>query len=69
MGGSWFLPFYLLYLGIIKKKVMATFKSKGSHSTVTVTVKTGVLVDDYKIQQYVAELSELINNHIKKGLV
>jgi len=48
---------------------MATFKSKGPHSTVTVTIKNGVPVDDYKIQQYVAELNELINSHIKKGLV
>jgi hypothetical protein len=48
---------------------MATFKAKGSHSSVTVNIKTGVLVDDYKIQQYVVELNELINNHIQKGLV
>ena len=48
---------------------MATFKAKGSQHSVTVKIKTGVLVDDYKIQKYVAELNELINNHIQKGLV
>jgi hypothetical protein len=49
--------------------VMATFKAKGSQHSVTVNIKSGVLVDDYKIQKYVAELNELINNHIQKGLV
>jgi hypothetical protein len=49
--------------------VMATFKAKGSQHSVIVNIKSGVLVDDYKIQKYVAELNELINNHIQKGLV
>ena len=34
---------------------------------VFVTIKNNKLIDDYKIQQYVNELGEFIQNHINKG--
>jgi hypothetical protein len=48
---------------------MTKFETKNKYVTVTVNIKGDVLVDDYKVQQYISELNELINNHIKKGLV
>jgi hypothetical protein len=48
---------------------MKKFEMKSQYVTVKVSIKGDVLVDDYKVQQYISELNELINNHIKKGLV
>ena len=48
---------------------MKKFEVKSKYVTVRVNIKGNVLVDDYKVQQYIDELNELINNHIKKGLV
>jgi hypothetical protein len=47
---------------------MKKFEAKSKYVTVKVSIKGDVLVDDYKVQQYINELNELINNHIQKGL-
>jgi len=47
---------------------MKKFETKNKYVTVKVSIKGDVLVDDYKVQQYINELNELINNHIQKGL-
>jgi hypothetical protein len=48
---------------------MNKFEAKSKYVTVKVSIKGNVLVDDYKVQQYINELNELINNHVIKGLV
>jgi hypothetical protein len=48
---------------------MSKFEAKSKYVTVKVTIKGNVLVDDYKVQQYIDELNEQITNHVIKGLV
>ena len=48
---------------------MNKFETKSKYVTVKVNIKGNVLVDDYKVQQYINELIELINNHVLRGLV
>jgi hypothetical protein len=45
----------------------APFKTTTKDVDVSVTIKNNKLIDDYKVQQYVNELGELIQNHINKG--
>jgi hypothetical protein len=42
-------------------------KGKSKHVTVNVNIKDSVLIDNYKVQQYINELTELIQTHINKG--
>jgi hypothetical protein len=42
-------------------------KSKSKHVSVSVNIKDNVLIDNYKIQQYINELNQLIQSHINKG--
>ena len=48
---------------------MNKFEAKSKYVTVKVSIKGNVLVDDYKVQQYLNEFNELINNHVLRGLV
>ena len=48
---------------------MNKFEAKSKYVTVKVSIKGNVLVDDYKVQQYINEFNELINNHVLRGLV
>ena len=45
----------------------APLKTTTEDVDVSVTIKNNKLIDDYKVQQYVNELGELIQNHINKG--
>ena len=45
----------------------APLKTTTKDVDVSVTIKNNKLIDDYKVQQYVNELGELIQNHINKG--
>jgi hypothetical protein len=47
---------------------MKKFEAKSKYVTVKVSIKGNALVDDYKVQQYINELNELVNNHVLKGL-
>jgi hypothetical protein len=47
---------------------MQRFKVKTKLATVTVTVKDGMAVDPYKIEQYAQEALEAITWHIQKGM-
>ncbi len=47
---------------------MEKFEAKSKYVTVKVSIKGNVLVDEYKVQQYVSELNELITNHIKNHI-
>ena len=47
---------------------MQRFKVKTKLATVTVTVKDGMLVDPYKMEQYAQEALEAITRHIQKGM-
>lgn len=42
-------------------------KGKSKHVTVNVNIKDSVLIDNYKVQQYINELTKLIQTHINKG--
>ena len=46
---------------------MQRFKVKTKLATVTVTVKDGMAVDSYKMEQYAQEALEAITRHIQKG--
>jgi transcriptional regulator of met regulon len=46
---------------------MSKFKGKTKDVTVSVSIKTDKLIDDYKVQQYINELTQLIQSHINKG--
>jgi hypothetical protein len=47
---------------------MQRFKVKTKLATVTVTVKDGMAVDPYKIEQYAQEALEAVTRHIQKGM-
>ena len=49
-------------------KEEAPFKTTTKDVDVSVTIKNNKLIDDYKVQQYVNELGELIQNHINKNV-
>lgn len=46
---------------------MSKLKGTTKDVNVNVKIKNNKLIDDYKIQQYINELTELIQNHINKG--
>lgn len=46
---------------------MNKLKGKSKDVNVSVTIKNSKLIDDYKVQQYINELTELIQSHINKG--
>ena len=46
---------------------MQRFKVKTKLATVTVTVKDGMSVDPYKMEQYAQEALEAVTRHIQKG--
>ena len=48
---------------------MTKFETQNKYVTVTVNIKGDVLVDDYKVQQYITDLQTQITNHIVRGLV
>jgi len=47
---------------------MQRFKVKTKLATVTITVKDGMLVDSYKMEQYAQEALEAVTRHIQKGM-
>ena len=46
---------------------MSKLKNTTKDVTVSVTIKNNKLIDDYKVQQYINELTQLIQSHINKG--
>ena len=46
---------------------MSKLKNKTKDVTVNVTIKNNKLIDNYKVQQYINELTQLIQSHINKG--
>jgi hypothetical protein len=48
---------------------MTKFETQNKYVTVTVNIKGDVLVDDYKVQQYITDLQTQITNHIVRGRV
>lgn len=46
---------------------MSKLKGTTKDVNVNVKIKNNKLIDDYKVQQYINELTELIQNHINKG--
>ena len=46
---------------------MSKLKNTTKDVTVTVTIKNNKLIDNYKVQQYINELTQLIQLHINKG--
>ena len=42
-------------------------KSKTKDVSVNVTINSTKLIDDYKVQSYINELTQLIQTHINKG--
>jgi hypothetical protein len=46
---------------------MSKLKNTTKDVTVSVTIKNNKLIDNYKVQQYINELTQLIQLHINKG--
>jgi len=46
---------------------MSKLKNTTKDVTVNVTIKNNKLIDNYKVQQYINELTQLIQSHINKG--
>ena len=46
---------------------MSKLKNTTKDVTVNVTIKNNKLIDNYKVQQYINELTQLIQLHINKG--
>ena len=46
---------------------MSKLKNTTKDITVSVTIKNNKLIDNYKVQQYINELTQLIQSHINKG--
>jgi transcriptional regulator of met regulon len=46
---------------------MSKLKNTTKDVTVSVTIKNNKLIDNYKVQQYINELTQLIQSHINKG--
>ena len=46
---------------------MSKLKNTTKDVTVSVTIKNNKLIDNYKVQQYINELTQLIQPHINKG--
>ena len=46
---------------------MSKLKNTTKDVIVSVTIKNNKLIDNYKVQQYINELTQLIQSHINKG--